>query len=142
MIHFIIYGEPKGKGRPRFYRRGNFVGTYTPEATRIAERSVFEQSLDKKPKTPMTGAILIEIEFYMPIPKSTSKKLKARMESNAVPHIKKPDIDNLIKSILDPLNTIYWEDDSQIYSIKAGKYYGKCPMTKVWIEEIKEGSDV
>ena len=32
-VQFTILGEPRGKGRPRFAKQGNFVKTYTPEET-------------------------------------------------------------------------------------------------------------
>lgn len=135
-IVFEVYGEPKGKGRPRFFRRGNFVGTYTPDSTRMAERSILEQAMEHKPKEPLKGPLFISLMFYMPIPKSTPKSLRAKLEATPMPHFKKPDLDNLIKSVLDPLNTIFWVDDSQIYAIESHKWYGKVPMTRVIIEEI------
>lgn len=37
IVSFTIPGEPQGKGRPKFARRGNFVQTYTPKKTRTYE---------------------------------------------------------------------------------------------------------
>ena len=39
-IHFIINGEPHGKGRPRFSRFGNYVKTYTDKDTLSYENRV------------------------------------------------------------------------------------------------------
>jgi Holliday junction resolvase RusA-like endonuclease len=38
-------------------------------------------------------------------------------------HTKKPDVDNCVKSVLDALNGIVWEDDAQIVSLLARKEY-------------------
>lgn len=135
MIKFTVWGEPKGKGRQRYFRRGTFVGNYTPEKTRIAERSILAQALDSRPSAPLKGPVKIDIKFFMPIPKSVRKRLRPLMESETFPHTKKPDIDNLVKSVLDPLNTVFWEDDRQIYCVSTSKCYGKIPRTEVIIEE-------
>ena len=40
MLMYTVYGEPVGKGRPRFARRGNFVSTYTPQKTKSYEDEI------------------------------------------------------------------------------------------------------
>ena len=40
MTMFMVYGEPVGKGRPRFAKRGNFVSTYTPQKTKTYEDEI------------------------------------------------------------------------------------------------------
>ena len=57
----------------------------------------------------------LNIEFFMPIPKSWSKKKAASMAFT--PHQQKPDIDNLIKAFMDAL----LEEDCYVYRIKATK---------------------
>lgn len=39
-MNFVVPGEPVGKGRPKFARRGNFVTAYTPEKTASYENLV------------------------------------------------------------------------------------------------------
>lgn len=58
---------------------------------------------------------ILEITFYIPMPKSWSLKKKDEMLGQ--PHQQRPDIDNLIKAFLDAL----CEDDSYIFSVKAEK---------------------
>ena len=67
----------------------------------------------------------ITIYFSIAMPKSWSKKKKKQM--NKQPHKQKPDIDNLIKSVLDSLA----EDDSYVYSVKAVKSWSE--KGNVWI---------
>jgi len=57
------------------------------------------------------------IVFYMPMPKSWSKKKKADMEGHG--HRQRPDIDNLAKSLFDAL----YADDSHIYSVSLAKFW-------------------
>lgn len=57
------------------------------------------------------------IRFYIPMPPSWSKKKKQQMD--LTPHQQKPDIDNLIKALLDAV----FDDDSHIYDIRAKKMW-------------------
>lgn len=125
-IHFAIDIEPEGKGRPRFARRGRFVTVHTPAKTLYYENQIRKLTSSYRPERPLSGAISVVLLFGMPIPKSASHRTGA--------HVIKPDIDNLIKSTLDPLNGIFWNDDSQIYSVKASKVYSKTPGIEFIIE--------
>ena len=40
IVVYTVYGEPVGKGRPRFARRGTFVSTYTPQKTKTYEDEI------------------------------------------------------------------------------------------------------
>jgi Holliday junction resolvase RusA-like endonuclease len=71
----------------------------------------------------------------MPIPKSASKKAKTAMKNRETAHIKKPDLDNMAKSVLDALNGLAYIDDSQIYSLTLFKTYSEQPRTELFIEE-------
>ena len=55
------------------------------------------------------------IRFEMPMPNSWSKKKKKEMHQK--PHQQKPDIDNLVKAVLDSL----FHDDSHVFYINAFK---------------------
>ena len=59
----------------------------------------------------------VGMQFYMPMPKSWSGKKKDRM--NMHPHQQRPDIDNLIKSVMDALLA----EDKKIYYIVASKWW-------------------
>ena len=135
-IAFTISGTPIAKGRPKFFRRGNYMGTYTPARTRNYEDSVISQALSYKPNSPLENSLRVKIVFYLPIPKSFSRKNKEKAIWGTIRPAKKPDIDNCVKAILDPLNTIFWNDDRQIVSMHAEKFYGDIPRTEVQIETL------
>lgn len=59
----------------------------------------------------------IQLQFHIPLPKSYSNKKKEALKRE--PHQVKPDIDNLIKSVLDSLK----EKDQEIHSIFAQKVW-------------------
>jgi Holliday junction resolvase RusA-like endonuclease len=143
VILFEILGIPVAKGRPRFFRRGAFVGTFTPGKTRAYENSVIGQAIQYKPVRPFDCPIEVSLRFFFPIPKSMPKKFRQAAEGEVFCMPKKPDIDNCIKSILDPLNTIFWEDDKQIVCVLAEKRYSARPRVEIAIkipEEITQGA--
>lgn len=47
----------------------------------------------------------------------------------------KPDLDNLLKTILDAGTGITWHDDKQIVQIKTAKYYSHSPRTVLTITD-------
>jgi len=61
------------------------------------------------------GAIGIELQFFLPRPASLPKKV--------LHHMKKPDLDKLIRACLDSMTGIMFKDDSQVTSIQASKEY-------------------
>ncbi len=131
-MDFTIYIDPKPKGRPRFFARGNFRGTYTPKKTKDYEKELALKCLPYKPSEILTGPLQVKLSFGMPIPKSFSKKKRLEAISGELAHTKKSgDIDNLCKSVLDSLNGVFFEDDSQIIYLTAGKHYAENPFINI-----------
>ena len=126
-MKIIIRGAPIAKARPRFFRRGNFVGTYNSQTTE--EGRWLLEAKGQVTEYIAEGPIHLQVDFIMPVPKSTNKKFKRQVAEGRVWHIKRPDLDNLVKFIFDNLNGILWKDDSQVVEIEARKYYGEMPQT-------------
>lgn len=134
MVSFMVPGPPVAKGRPRFTTAGGKVRTYTPEKTAAYEDLVKLAYMQVGVK--LTGPIAAEITAYFAIPKSTSKKMRQKMISGEVRPTKKPDLDNIVKSVLDALNGIAFDDDSQVCSLVVDKLYSEDPRVEVDLEEI------
>ena len=128
---FEIVGEPQGKGRPRFSTRGGFVKTYTPEKTASYENFVKVCYLNKYKGQKLDGEIIAEITAYFSIPKSFSKKKRSEAIEGKIMPTKKPDTDNIAKTILDSLNGIAFEDDKQVVALLVKKLYGEEPKVVV-----------
>jgi len=125
-----IPGQPVAKGRPRVCK----WGTYTPEKTVNYETLVKELYIfNKLPK--LSGQLRMEIKAYFGIPKSASALKRIMMSTGQIRPVKRPDLDNLIKIIADALNTIAYDDDSQIITVTADKYYSAAPRVEITIEE-------
>lgn len=122
-VDFIVEGKPVPKGRPRHATHNGRTWEYTPKTTLDYERKVREAFLEQNQSVHKDACIGIRIIFYMPIPKGTSKKQVQKMSGDM--HRKKPDLDNLIKSVLDGLNGVAYTDDSLLGKVEASKVY--CP---------------
>lgn len=136
MAIITILGKPMSKGRPRFQRAGNFVRTYTDDKTVEYEnlvRLAWMQSGEEK----LNGAIKALVLAYFPIPKSLSKK--KQQELIAKPYTKKPDCDNIAKIVLDALNGIAYDDDSQIVNLEVQKEYSSEAKVVLMLREVEVG---
>ncbi|XVG95837.1 RusA family crossover junction endodeoxyribonuclease [Eubacteriales bacterium KG125] len=137
---FEIAGKPQGKARARtFYNpRLGRSQTVTPRNTVLYENFIKECCLTSSSKEKWFNKEPLEmcITTYFEIPKSTTKKNRALMESGELFPTKKPDADNIAKVICDALNGIAYKDDTQIVALKILKKY-TTDMPKV-VVEIKE----
>ncbi len=84
------------------------------------------------------GAIRCEYNYYMPIPKSTSKKRRALMISGEIRPTTRPDCTNIQKFYEDCLNDFLFDDDSQVVDVHSRKWYGEIPRVVIKITELKE----
>lgn len=113
MIDIVFHGTPIGKSRPRFGRtKTGGVVTYTPQKTRDYERALksFAQ-VAMIGKTVLEGPVKVTITAYF------SHKTKTGW------HVSRPDLDNIIKAVLDALNEIVFDDDAAVCEIVASKKY-------------------
>lgn len=112
---FCVNGNPIPKGRPRLgYRRRVFTPKRTLDYEELVAREAVSQGVKR-----VSDTLRVEIDFY----RSTRHRV---------------DLDNLIKSILDALNFIAYDDDVQIVQLEARKDYDKKhPRAEVRIYKIQ-----
>ena len=71
------------------------------------------------PAQPFTSALYMHVTFVIRRPKALMTK---KAYDGRIPHIKRPDIDNLQKGLQDALKA-FWVDDSQIANLQLEKWY-------------------
>lgn len=109
---------------------------FTPAKTRHFQEQIrlytskYLASFDT-PFDPLAGPIRVSISFFLSKPKSVKRE---------IPSVK-PDIDNLVKSVLDAVSktknspALLFENDSQIVSLKAEKHYAPAdPKIVLYLE--------
>ena len=138
-VEFTIHGQPVGKGRPRFRRLPTgFIMAYTPAKTAHYEQRVRSIALlAMEGSAAMGGPVSIRVEINMEVPKSWSKKKRADSYSGKIFPTKRPDIDNIAKTILDGLNGVLFFDDSRITDLIVTKRFSAIPCVKVIASQIE-----
>lgn len=133
-----------GKARHRTTRAGH---VYTPKATADAEAAVWAayegesmRKYGRVVRAPAHVPVRVEVTAYDGLPKSRSRRVAFE------PYTCKPDIDNILKLVLDGLNprrglrTGAWADDAQVTSVavdKMGRFRGgdrRTEVTIIWEE--------
>ena len=116
---FIVYGDPRGKGRPRFSFRGGYA--YTDEVTLEYQGKVQKMWKSNQFYCIEGQPTEILIRAYFRVPVSLSKKKRAALFGT--PYLHKPDCDNIAKIVLDALNGLAYQDDRQIDKLNIKKMY-------------------
>ena len=131
---FEVPGEIVGKERPRVNMYTGRV--YTPNKTKDYEFLVQQYFKIKYPNYQvLEGRISIDIIAYLKIPNSTSKTKTQEMLENKISPTKKPDVDNIAKSILDAMNGFVFKDDNQVSKISIEKRFALEEKAVITVEE-------
>jgi len=137
-MEIVIPGTPVSKKRPRFYRRGKFVGTYNDQETEEGKALLLamDQITEK-----YSGPVTVYMHFFFVRPKThygtgkNSDKLKPSAPDYCT---NSKDLDNLVKFYLDIFNGVAFDDDRQVYALTATKSWSVTkPETIIIIEAIE-----
>lgn len=117
MITLTIPGTPTGKGRPKFVRATGHART--PQMTKVAEARV--HAAWQAAGCPMLpeGPVGIHVEAFLARPghhfRVNGELSKAGLRSEYP--TKKPDADNLLKLVMDALNSCAYRDDAHVANL-------------------------
>jgi len=142
-VGFTVYGEPESKERHRTVRGKDRYGrktvhTYTPSKTKNHEEQigwVYKSHYGGK-RFEDGEALAVVINFFLKIPKRTSKKDTELMEQGKIRPTSKKDVDNLEKTVLDGLNGVAYKDDSQVVELTGRKFFSVKPRTEIQIKRV------
>lgn len=136
-IEFTIPGVPVAQPRPKVTNIGGHPRMYDPAAN--AKANVRAQIVQYAPSEPTTDVLGMRLEFVIPRPAShygTGKNANVLKKDAPVWVAKKPDLDNLVKFILDTMNQVFYRDDAQIVTLSVSKRYGITPLTTIAMQTI------
>lgn len=133
--------EPVEQARPRATRMGRGIRLYDPKKVSVYKKQLAMMCKFQYKDQPLSGQLTVNLKFYRHVQSSVSKKeRKLRLIGAHRPTVK-PDVDNYIKSTLDGLNGLLWEDDNQIVKIVAEKYYSDHPRVEIEVQGVKENDN-
>ena len=133
VVQFTVTGRPLAKGRVRFTKSGH---AFTPDRTVGFEGKLAlaaQAAMDGRP--PAEGPVAVTLEVLLPIPKSWSLKKYVAARDGTLRPTGRPDLDNFAK-MLDALNLVVWNDDSQIVELVVFKRYSEAPQLAITVDTI------
>ena len=123
LYQLFVKGIPKPQPRPRLANNGK---VFNPHSADIWKNEIKAAFLACRRET-ITTPVLLKVVFYLPLPKN-KQSLSVRNES--IEHSIKPDLDNLLKALMDAMtNVCIWEDDALVYKIESEKWYASTSRT-------------
>lgn len=133
-VVFFVPGKPRGKGRPRF----SSGRAYTDEQTRAYEYQIAAnyRRIAGGFRFPDDVFLRVRVQQQMPVPKSASKTKKTAMLEGSTYPSAKPDLDNVVKAVLDALNGVAYKDDARVVGLYSQKIYSDHPGVLVEISRM------
>ena len=135
-VNFEVKGKVKAKQSVKFGRNGI---KYTPRDMVEYANLVKLSFINKYPEWDIANftdkPLKAEIDVFMPVPQSYSKKKTEQALNNEIRRTVKPDCDNIAKNINDALNGIVYPDDKQITCLTVNKFYSESEYVRVKISE-------
>lgn len=113
MIQFFVEGTPVPQGSMKHIGNGRMIHS---RATELATwRALIALAAKQAGCTPIDSPIIISMRFQLKRPKTVKR------DHPTVP----PDLDKLVRGVLDGLTNTAYTDDSQVIDIKASKVYSE-----------------
>lgn len=149
MIAFVVPGTPVGKGRPRssilrgkggkqILKNGQpIIHHHTPEKTASYENLVkvkAQQAMAGRPV--IEGPVEVSIRLIVTPPASWSQKKQREALEGRIYPTTKPDIDNVLKGIMDACNEVIFKDDKQAVDVRVAKRYGMVARAAVEVRPL------
>lgn len=157
-LSFQVKGLPAPQGSKRYLGRSGGKGVMVESSSKVAPwradvRAAAEQAMADHWQANELGGlpveqwslwrapVLAEMIFYLPRARShygTGRNSDILKSTAPRWPATKPDLDKLIRAILDSLTHVVWSDDSQVVGIYTSKLYahpGQGPGVKIHIKE-------
>lgn len=133
-LAFTIPGDPRGKGRPRATTIGGHARMFTDSKTASYENLVkLAASRALGGRAPLDCPLTVVVTVRMTPAASSSRNKRASMLAGEMAPTKLPDLDNVVKAVLDGCNKVAFRDDALVVSLIARKRYAEVPGVDVEI---------
>jgi crossover junction endodeoxyribonuclease RusA len=138
MLAFTVYGNPQPQGSMKaFVRRGRAMVTsdntkLKPWRQEVACTAAYELGKISQSRVERPAAVIIEVDFYFERPKSTKR---------GVSKTTKPDIDKLLRALLDSLTGIAFDDDAQVTKCVVTKQFGTPARAEIKVRAEQRASE-
>lgn len=127
MLKFRLNCIPTAQARARHMTTKSGLSVSYKSANQKANERTLEALLAPyAPKAPLQGPLVLEFVAALPVGKSDSKKLREAKLTGLVAPEKKPDLDNILKNLMDCMTRLqFWTDDVQVVCLRCEKIYAE-----------------
>ena len=126
---FIVRGLPVPQGSSRAFVRGEHAVITSASkglpAWRNAIATAAAGAMGERPV--FVGPCIVWVTFALPRPKSAPRRITRPAT--------RPDLDKLLRALLDGCTGVVWRDDAQVVQVMALKEFGDVLGASVTIEE-------
>jgi len=124
---YVLGGDPVALARARYSIDNRRIYDSQKSIKLLAGIGLRSQHNDQPL---LSGPLHLDVTFFMRIPPNSKR--------TTLLHQFKPDIDNLIKYLLDVSQSVLFDDDCVISQITAIKQYDTKPRTEFTLRSIKD----
>lgn len=136
-LAFTIPGDPRGKGRPRATTIGGHARMFTDSKTVSYENLVkLAAARALGDRQPFDEPLAMTVTVRMTPAASHSEKKRRAMIAGEIAPTKLPDLDNVVKAVLDGCNKVAFRDDALIVRLTASKTYALTPGVDVEVHPL------
>lgn len=135
LLSTTILGEPVGQGRPRAVRMGAFVRVHNaPKSAQWQAIAAAQMAEEWGGKPPIDEPVRLVAEVICRRPASVPKRYGRGRQWCT----RKPDLDNVIKSLLDAIvQAGCLRDDASVVQVRAAQYIaadGETPCVSAYLQ--------
>ena len=127
---YSLPGNPIPLARPRFGKGRIFD---SQKLLKINHGILLKRQHGKKPL--LKSPLCLTVTFFLPFPCNSTRAKKDKIKGTY--QCRRPDLDNLIKYVLDTSNLVLFSDDQLVCKINAKKIYDSEPRTEFTLTELK-----
>jgi len=135
-IQVEVNGVPVPQGSKRAFRAGNRLVVVDQQGKDLRTyREAIAYEVAKHIREPLRGAVTLQLDFLFARPRGHYGK-KGLLPSAPEFKTTKPDLDKLVRSVMDALTGVAYLDDAQVRHVQARKDYitAGVPGTYVLVE--------
>lgn len=115
MISFWVSGKPQPQGSAKAFVVNGRARITSANRNLNQWRDLVASQAQGIVPAPITGPVELRLEFHLPRPATLPKKV--------LHHIKRPDLDKLVRAACDAITHVLIRDDAQVVILTAVKLY-------------------
>lgn len=130
-VEFVVVGEASSQGSMSFYGQGRVAHGRPAHARslavwRAAVAAAGREAMEAAGRALLTGPVGVEVVFFLerPLVHHRGRRRSHPVRDDApLFSAAKPDLDKLVRALLDSLTGVAWVDDGQVAEVRAVKRY-------------------